>query len=184
MHDCFHICHIFGFLNGFIFCDFLFRQQGAWKIHYLKISLRSLLSFFLLHLNWTLWIAPRLDVVFLWIRLHRKDNWIVFVFVAWSTLSPVHDTLLMSSKMPLYLTIEGTYSVSTHKNNFSSERFSVSHWQRLQRVQEWILYYGRLTVMIFGMWRVVNGNFFFFFLNDCFSCAVPLGSTLSPVQDP
>lgn len=138
-------------------------------------------DFFSVHLKWTLWIAPRHDVVFLWISLLRKDNWIVFVFGARSTLSPVHDTLLMSSKMPLHLTIEGTYSKSTHKNNFFSERFSVSHWQRLQRVEEWSLNYGRLTVMIFWMCRVVNGRFI---LNDCLSCAVPLGSTLSPVQDP
>lgn len=60
-----------------------------------------------------------------------------FVYCARPILSPVRDTLLMSSKIPLHLTIEGTYE----KNSFfSSERFSVSHRQGLQRVKELTLY--------------------------------------------
>lgn len=122
---CFTFVHLLSFSSAVSLWD----NRG----HYIITA-----DLFCVHLKWTLCIALRLDVVFLWITLHGKDNWIVF---ASSVLSPARDTLLMSSKMPLHLSVEGTRTSTRWKkpNVFSGARFSFSHWRRLQRAEELLM---------------------------------------------
>lgn len=149
MHDSFHIFF-------FTLCYFLFRQQGAWKSHYLTISLQSLQIF-----SWCTWSEPcELPVgsMLFFSESRFTGKTIGLFFCVWClALSEPTAWYIINELWNAFapFTVEGTYEHSQETNYFSSERFSFSHWRRHQCVEELLR---EVNCMTFLMWMA---EFFF-----------------------
>lgn len=150
-------------------CYFLLWQQGAWKSHYLKVSFQSLPCF-----SWCTWNEPcesprGLMLVFPESGLAEKTIGVFLCMLRRPLWAQCLIQYSLALKMPSHLTIEGKCERSQEELFFQWKKTKVGG----------ILQLGRSTGVKGCEWLM-----FFFFLNDCFSCAVPLGRTLSPVQNP